>query len=321
MGTEETLKKESAPPRKVRVINETPDSNPQLAEKLSLLSDALHMDLELVEQEAWIGHYNGDILPHDQRNDAAVVIEHHSDETYHYQLGQVLACAENYDARILIWIADNLREEHRAALDWLNRWTPEVIQVFGVELHTTEKSDSEANLKFAPVVFPKGWSKSGEGKPIPVKIQSVVLREFFRALADDLIGAGFMNDQNIVTKHDQPFPSGLPGVNYHASFEGGNVVWVYISAPQGNKSHIFKTPRAEREAIEGELKLASDAKTEIVWTTGAGNIGIWRYGSTYDSEEELEDIRKWMSHYLLKFKEIFNPRMKKIISELENSDE
>ena len=320
MGTEETVKKESAPPRKVRVINETLDSNPQLSEKLSLLSDVLHMDLELAEQEAWVGHYNGDVLEEDDRNDTAIVIEHHSDETYHYQLGQVLACAENYDARILIWIADNFREEHRAALDWLNRWTPAEIEIYGVEIRNAEENDADANLKFVPVVAPALWSKCGEGGQ-KRKIQSVVLREFFHALADDLISAGFMNDQEIVTKHDQPFPSGLPGVNYHASFEGGNVVWVYISAPEENKSRIFSKPRAERKAIESELKLASDAKTEIVWTTGARNIGIWRYGSTYGSEEELKDIRKWMLEYLLKFKEVFNPRVEKIIDELENSDE
>ena len=320
MGTEETSKGESSPLRKVWIVNETPDSNPGLAENLSQLSDALHLKFELVEQEAWIGHYNGGILADDNRNDTAIVIEHHSDETYHYQLGQVLACAENYDARILIWIADNFREEHRAALDWLNRWTPAEIEIYGLEIRNAEENDADANLKFVPVVAPAVWSKCGEGGQ-KRKIQSVVLREFFRALADDLISAGFMNDQKIVTKHDQPFPSGLPGVNYHASFESGNVVWVYISAPQRNKSQIFRKQRAEREAIESELNLASDAKTEIVWTTGAGNIGIWRYGSTYGSEEELEDIRKWMLEYLLKFKKIFNPRMEKIVSELENSDE
>ncbi len=317
MGTEETSKGESSPLRKVWIVNETPDSNPGLAENLSQLSDALYLKFELVEQEAWIGHYDGDILADDKRNDAAIVIEHHSDETYHYQLGQVLACAENYDARILIWISDYFREEHRAALDWLNRWTPAEIEIYGVEIRSAKENDADANLKFVPVVAPASWSNCGENGQIR-KIESVILRDFFQALVADLSGKGFMDDQKIVTKRDQSFPSGLPGVNYHASFEGGNSVWVYISAPQGSKSQIFRKPRAEREAIESELKLAGDAKTEIDWNTRAGNIGIWRYGSTYDSEEELEDIRRWMFHYLPKFKEVFNRRMQKAIDELEN---
>lgn len=318
MGTEETSKKESASVRKVWVVNETPDSNPQLAENLSLLGDALHMELELVQTEAWIGHYNSDILAGEMQSNAAIIIEHRSVETYHYQLGQVLACAENYNARILIWIADNFREEHRSALDWLNRWTPAEVEVYGVEIHSTHESDANANLKFVPVIAPTSWSKRSEGRPI-AKIQSIVLREFFQGLLVNLHNADEFKDiEKLVTKHDQSFPSGLSGVNYHASFESGHRVWVYISAQREDKGQIFGKPRAEKKAIECELKLASDSKTGIEWNTEAGNIGIWRDGSLNDSEEELEEIRNWMFEYLLKFKKVFNPRMENIIAELES---
>ena len=185
MATEETTEKESVPVRKVWVVNETSDSNPQLAKNLSLLSGALHMQLELVEREAWIGRYSGDILADDQKSDAAIVIEHRSNRTVHYQLGQVLTCAEDYDARILIWIADNFREEHRSALDWLNRWTPKDMEVYGVEIRSTQEGDADANPEFVPVVAPTSWSKRGESRPIP-NIHSVVLREFFQKLADKL---------------------------------------------------------------------------------------------------------------------------------------
>ena len=318
MGTEETLKKESAPPRKVRVINETPDSNPQLAEKLSLLSDALNMDLELVEQEAWIGHYNGDILPHDQRNDAAVVIEHHSDETYHYQLGQVLACAENYDARILIWIADNIREEHRSALDWLNRWTPKDIQVFGVEQRTSENGDSEAKVEFVPVVFPESWTRSDGTKPKPVKLQNVVLREFFQPLVDRLRIADFTGRQNASASRYQPFPSGVSGISYIVSLELNGNAWVYI--PGGTPSLNALRQDVSEENVRNKLEISDG--TGFNWRApGPGSLGVYRKATLHDSDEELEDIRKWMFHYLIKFQEVFNPRMEKIISELENSDE
>ena len=302
-------------------MDEAKDLTPWLAKNLSPLGEALGMKLELVREEAEVGRYRVDILAEDALKGVLIVIENQLEWTDHDHLGKILTYAGWHDAQTLIWVAPTFYEEHRAALDWLNRWTPEGIEVFGVELHTTKKSDSDANLKFVPVVFPKGWSRSDGSKPTPVKIQSVVLRKFFHSLADDLVNEGFMDDQKIVTKRDQSFPSGLPGVNYHASFEGGNSVWVYISAPPKNKSKIFRKPRAERKDVERELKLTSDAKTEIVWRTLAGNIGIWRDGSTYDSEEELDEIRQWMSHYLIKFQEVFNPRMEKIVAELENADE
>ena len=35
-------------------------------------------------------------------------------------------------------------------------------------------------------------------------------------------------------------------------------------------------------------------------------------------EEKLEETRQWMFHYLLKFKDVFNPRIEKIIGEMDN---
>ena len=51
MGTGEMAKRESDPLRKVWVVNQTTDSNLIPAENLALLSDALHMQLELVDWE------------------------------------------------------------------------------------------------------------------------------------------------------------------------------------------------------------------------------------------------------------------------------
>ena len=318
MGTEEKVKREGVPARKAWVLNETPDSNPRLAEKLSLLSDALHLELELVEQEVWIGRHNVDILADDKKSDTAVVIEHRSDETFHYQLGEFLACAEDYDARILIWIADNFREEHRSALDWLNRCMPEDVEVFGVEIRSTIKGDADANLQFVPVVAPASWSKSGESEQIP-KIQSVVLREFFQALVADLSSKGFMDNQKIVTKHDQSFSSGLPKVDFHASFEADGNAWVYIPGWHSGNNRILNEIRndvGKRAKIEAELNLSSG--THINWKTQANSTGVYRKASLNDSEEELDAIRKWMFDYLLKFKKIFNPRLEAIIAKINN---
>lgn len=309
MGTEKTSKKGSTSARKVWIVNETLDSNPRLAENLSLLSDALHLELEPVQTEAWIGNYNGDILADDNKSDAAIVIEHLSDETYHYQLGQVLACAENYNARILIWIADNFREEHRSALDWLNRWTSKDIEVYGVEIRSAE-DDADANPKFVPVVAPSSWSKRSESRPIP-KIQSIVLREFFQPLVDDLRKAGFTDMKKAASTRNHPFQSGVSDIRYYAIFETDGNAWVYI--PGGRANPVLKVLREDKQNIENELDLSEG--TRINWRTAYGSLGVYRKGSLDDSEEELEAIRQWMLHYLIKFRKVFNPRMKKIIAE------
>ena len=73
MGTEEGKKRGGAPAQKVWVVNETPDSNPRLAEHLSLLSDALRLDLQLVEQEMWLGGHDSDLLANGGIGDTAIV--------------------------------------------------------------------------------------------------------------------------------------------------------------------------------------------------------------------------------------------------------
>ena len=243
-------------------------------------------------------------------------IEHRSDETYQYQLGQVLACAVDYDVRILIWIADNFREEHRSALDWLNRWTPEVVQAYGVEVRSTMKGNATANLQFVPVVAPASWSRSGQSERIP-KIQAVVLREFFQKLADELQNEDFMDKQQIVAKYDQSFSSGLSEMAFHASFEADGNAWVYIPGWPSRNNHILNEIRndaGKRAKIEAELSLP--AGTYINWKTGAGSTGVYRKASLSDSEVELDATREWMFDYLLKFRRVFNPHLKAIIARM-----
>ncbi len=320
MGTEDRARTLGAPARKVWVVNETTDTDLIPAENLALLSDALHMQLELVDWEERISRFNGDIPADDQNSDLAIVIEHRSDETSHYQLGDFLACAEEYDARILILMADKFREEHRSALDWLNRWTPEDIEVFGIEIRSSREGDANANPRFVPVVAPASWSKSGEDERIP-KIQSVVLREFFQELVAGLSGKGFMDNEQVVTKYDQSFSSGLSEVDFHASFEDDGSAWVYIPGWPSKNNRILNEIRndaCKKAKIEDELKPSPG--TNICWKTGANSTGVYRKASLNDSKEELDAIREWMQDYLLKFEKVFKPHLEAIIARMNNGD-
>ena len=217
-------------------------------------------------------------------------------------------------------MADKFREEHRSALDWLNRWTPEDIEVYGVEIRSTVKGETDANPQFVPVVAPASWSKSGEGERIP-RIQSVVLREFFQALVADLSSEGFMDNQQVVTKYDQSFPSGLSEVDFHASFEADGSAWVYIPGWPSRNNRILNEIRndaCKKAKIEDELKLSSG--THICWKTGANSTGVYRKASLNDSEEELDAIREWMQDYLLKFEKVFKPHLEAIIARMNNGD-
>ena len=319
MTTEEFGSLENVPMRDVWP-NEEYDFTPWLARNIWQLGEALNMDLEAVRREAQVGTFSLDILARDRSNGDAVAIENQVEGTDLKHLGQTLTYAGGYDARTLIWVAPHFYEEHRVTLEWLNRWTPDEIRVFGIEAHTTKRDESEANVEFVPVAYPKDWSRSGGSKIKPVKLQSVRRPRFFQALINDLRKKGLQSDDYAPPPlvHYHTFKSGVSDITYSVMFENDGNAWVYIPGwPETNKPILGKLLE-ERDGIANELEMVEN--TGLEWKTSHGSLGVYRKATLYDSEEELEDIRQWMLDYLLKFKKVFNPRMEKIIAELENAD-
>ena len=315
MTAAELRETEEVPVRKIW-LHEALDFTPWLATNLSLLSECLNMEIILVKEEAEVGDFSVDILADDARTGAAVVIENQLEWTDHDHLGKVLTYAGWQDARTLIWISPHFRDEHRAALDWLNRCTPRDIRVFGVEIHTTSSAALEAKVELVPVVFPDDWTSSDGTTPIPVKLRSVQLREFFQPLVDELNRAGFTKKTKAAAMRMHPFPSGVTGLTYQASLELDGRAWVYIPGVTSNLNALRK--EEYRQEIIDDLALEPD--TDIEWRSSYGSLGVYRRGSLGD-EEQHGEIRQWMFDYLIKFKEVFNPRMEKILDELESGEE
>src|SRR5712692_154406 len=104
-------------------------------ENISLLGETLNLgDLEVVRTEYPVGSFSIDILARDANGDA-VVIENQLTPTDHQHLGQILTYVAGQEGKAtVLWIAERIREEHRAAFDWLNTNTPEDFKFFAVEV-------------------------------------------------------------------------------------------------------------------------------------------------------------------------------------------
>jgi hypothetical protein len=59
-----------------------------------------------------------------------------------------------------VWIAAQFREEHRAALDWLNEHTDEDLAFFGLEIEVWRIGDSAMAPKFNVVCRPNDWART-----------------------------------------------------------------------------------------------------------------------------------------------------------------
>ena len=131
--------------------HEARDFTPWLAENLVFLAEALDMDLELEAIEKRVGDFRADIVCLNRTDNSRVIIENQLEKSNHQHLGKVLTYAAGLDAATIIWIAEEIRPEHRDVLNWLNRNTPAALQFFGVEIEVIQIGDSPYAPKFTVV--------------------------------------------------------------------------------------------------------------------------------------------------------------------------
>lgn len=102
-------------------IDEARQFTPWLAENIHLLGETIGTQLEVQAQEKPIGMFRADIVALDTLTNETVLIENQLERTDHSHLGQLLTYASGLQAGIMVWVAGQFCDEHRAALDWLNQ--------------------------------------------------------------------------------------------------------------------------------------------------------------------------------------------------------
>ena len=294
--------------------HEANDFTPWLAEHISELGEALELELELQDQEAPVGSFSLDLLARESVANNTVIIENQLELTDHDHLGKLLTYAGGYDANVVVWVAKNFKDEHREAIDWLNRHTNEDAKFFGVAVELWKIGDSLPAPHFNVVAAPNEWQRETKRNAQDAKKSERNLRyqAFFQKLADALRGRGLTNARKALAVGWFSFSAGHGGrVQYGAAFGGGNTTRVefYIchTDQEWNKD-LFDRLEEQKEAIETELS------ESLVWQRldhrTASRISVQRQGSIDDEEEEtLDEIRNWMVEKLLAFKDVFGPRL------------
>ncbi len=174
----------------LRDVWETEDRHftPWLAEEANItqLGNAIGFDLEVESQEKSVGPFRADILARDTSDNHYVLIENQLEVTDHKHLGQIMTYAAGLDAFSIIWIAKQFTEEHRAAIDWLNRITDEKINFFGIEIEVLKIGQSDAAPQFKVVAKPNDWTRSVRKAANESEISETKLRqgEYWAALKD-----------------------------------------------------------------------------------------------------------------------------------------
>ena len=297
--------------------NEPGDFTPWLAEEENLkqLGETLGMELELEGQELPVGNFRADILCRNTVDGSRVLIENQLTRTDHPHLGQILTYAAGLDARTVVWIAKEFREEHRAALDRLNEITDENFQWFGIEIKVWRIGDSKRAPQFEILSKPNDWKRttakrSGRTTIADKNIQQKEkywskLREYLQEIGST-IGIG---------KPDQ----------------GGNFVFISIgrtgfrlklslSTAQNQISVVldmFDLKAASTDA-ETDFKLLKQQREDIdphfdgqlEWEDDFNRVALYKNDMDPMDETKWEEQHNWLASNLEKSDEVFRPRIK-----------
>lgn len=295
--------------------NEATDFTPWLVENIDRLGQAIGMELEVQDREADVGDFSLDILAKDLGTGRTVIIENELKETDHDHLGKLLTYAGGFDAGVLVWIATQLRDEHRKALEWLNEHTGPDIDCFGVVIEVFRIDNSRPAFNFKPVVFPNEWQKDTGRRSSTKSPKAEAYRNYFQDLIDELrtkhkfTGAKVGQPQNWYS-----FASGVNGIIFSNAFvQGGRVraeVYIDLQDKEKNKD-LFDKLLLRKEFIEKQF--GSDLAWERLDDRRASRIAIYRDGDIDSPSTALDEIRSWSVDNLLRLKKVLLPEIKLLI--------
>lgn len=134
------------------------------AENLELLNETIGLTLSEVEKEVYVGSYRCDLVGTDETTGDKVIIENQLEMSNHDHLGKIITYASGLDAKVVVWIVKEAREEHRSAIEWLNNNTPEKLSFFLIEIHAYQIGDSLCAPKFEVVEKPNGFIKNAKSQ-------------------------------------------------------------------------------------------------------------------------------------------------------------
>ena len=308
-------------------LGEATDFTPWLAqpENITLLGEAIGIELEVEAQEANVGPFRADILCRDTTSDRYVLIENQLERTDHGHLGQLLTYAAGLDAVTIVWVAARFTDEHRAALDWLNRATTGDFNFFGLEVEVWRIGDSPLAPKFNVVSQPNEWSKSvrastsGDGEMSDR--QRWHLR-FWEQFHDYLAERGI----RILVTSPSPrhFVVGALGhshcrlIIFNNVKEGRSGVYLTLTGPDA---------KAHYHLLEGKYKTTIDATltpltppAELSWRlkpdVNESMVMVQRTGLKQEDPSSWPALDEWLANTAVTMHDLFRP----IVKELDPSE-
>ena len=279
-------------------------------ENIELLNEALGLTLVDIEKEVYVGSYRCDLVASDETTGQKIIIENQLEQSNHDHLGKVITYASGLDAKVIVWIVKDAREEHRSAVEWLNNNTNKEINFFLIEIHAYKIGDSLYAPKFEIVEKPNDFIKTGKIQASSGemnKSQSERLA-FWTRFNEVIIERGRpFNVRKASTDHWYDVAIGTSAAHLGITLvnkENCIGIELYIS----DDKSIFDRLYAEKDVIEKELGLTLD------WQRLDGKKAsriVYRIpGLDFDDHSNYDTLMNEAIDKIVAFSKVFKKYMK-----------
>ena len=279
-------------------------------ENIELLNEKIGLTLVDINTEAYVGAYRCDIVAVDETTNVKVIIENQLENSNHDHLGKIITYASGLDAKVIVWIVKEARDEHRSAIEWLNNHTSKDINFFLIELHAYKIGNSEPAPMFQIIEEPNDFIKESKGTKSDGtmnKSQSERL-EFWTKFNDHVIARGKpFNIHKAGSAHWYDVSVGTSGVKISIALINKDK---YISVElyiYDNKA-LFDKLFEEREEIESQLGF------EMEWLrlekSKASRILYKIDGLNFDDHSNYDKLIEEAIDKAIAMRDVFKNRLK-----------
>ena len=276
-------------------------------ENLNTLSEEIGINIELISTEAKTGSFSTDILAVEANTDNKIIIENQLEATNHDHLGKIITYASGHDAKTIIWIVKEAREEHRQAIDWLNEHTDEEINIFLCRIELWKIGDSAIAPKFQIVSSPNNWTKTiKRSMNNEMSSTKMLLYNYWTKLSEE-IDKNYPNFNSRKPRSSNFYDIALGSSLAHISLvintksEVKCQIWIRDSKPLFDFLYNSKDKIEEELGYELEWARLDDYKSSFIAIINNSDIR---------DESNWDNLIKWQLNNASKFYDVFSDRVK-----------
>ena len=275
------------------------------SDNLEYLNDILGLTLVDVNKEVYVGPYRCDIVAKDETSGTMVIIENQLEATNHDHLGKIITYASGLGATVIVWIVKDAKEEHRAAIEWLNNNTVSGINFFLLEIHAYKIGNSDPAPKFEVIEKPNDFVKRSNANSEDRELnKGESERLFFWEQFNQVVverGKPF-SPRKATTYHWYAVPIGTSEAHVSLTLinkKGLVAIELYIK----DNKEMFDSLNEHKEKIENQLGFSMDWNR--LDNKKASSIRYYLPGLNFDDHSNYSELMGEMVDIAVKMRDVF----------------